>query len=271
MIRRILFTALGLLLPPLAGSGAAQAACTRASLQSAIDRYEASQAMGDPQSLPLALGASYAEQGRPMALSRSLLTQPLKVDYQHSLLDVKQCETFTELGVTTPGHPYVVGTQLLIEEDVIHAVNSLIADGAQGMVDADGYIRHALDDDWDVLPREQRSSRDGLIAAANAFLDHLSDPAVPAPWGSPCRRMQDGRPVDSGTAEHGCDAKLPRGLLVRDRHFIVDESHGAVAVVGRLGSDASPIVHLLRLVDGRIRSIRSLSLCGASRCGPPPS
>ena len=48
----------------LATSGEAGAACTRATLQGVIDRNIASQAMGDPQSLPILANAPYVEQNR---------------------------------------------------------------------------------------------------------------------------------------------------------------------------------------------------------------
>ena len=166
MFRRLLLlaTACGTCLAP---SGEAGAACTRAALQGVVDRYIASQAMGDPQSLPILANAPYVEQNRAAVLQKGILAQPMKVEFSHSLLDVRQCQTFTELAVVDPAHPYVIGTQLAVDEDVITAMRTLVAGATNGPVDADNWVRRISKEDWGVLPREQRVDRATLIAAAD--------------------------------------------------------------------------------------------------------
>lgn len=273
MIRRLLLlAACGTLAPcPPASAAAAAAttACTRASLQSAVDRYLASQGMGDPDSLPLAPKARYTEQRQPADLRKGILTQVLKVDFHHTLLDVKQCETFTELGITDAAHPYVIGTQLEVDDDLITAINSLLTRTNDWQFDAGGFVKYALQEDWAVLPREHRSNRDTLLAAANAYLDHLGDPAVQVPWGTPCRRLEGGRPTGTGSPDDRCDAGLPQGIAVTDRHFLVDEAYGAVAGLVSLGSNQLPGTYLFQIVDGRIHGIHTLALCREGGCGLP--
>jgi len=182
MFRRLL-AALACLALPVALAAPAHAACTRASLQSAVDRYLAAQGMGDPDSLPLAPKATYAEQNEPADRRKGILTQILKVDYHHSLLDVKQCETFTELAITDPAHPYVIGTHLTVDDDVITSIDSLVISAGDGLFDTDSFVKHAMPEDWNVLDREHRRSREEMIAAANAYLDYFGDKSVQVPWG----------------------------------------------------------------------------------------
>jgi len=258
MFRRLLLlaTACGTCLAP---SGEAGAACTRAALQGVVDRYIASQAMGDPQSLPILANAPYIEQNRAAVLQKGILAQPMKVEFSHSLLDVRQCQTFTELAVVDPAHPYVIGTQLAVDEDVITAMRTLVAGATNGPVDADNWVRRISKEDWGVLPREQRVDRATLIAAADAYLDALNDPGTAVPWGTPCRRLEAGAISGTGADDDRCDIGRPQGVKATDRSYVVDEQLGAVAALVSVGHPAQGGSYLLRLVDGRIRLVHVLS------------
>ena len=267
MLRRLSLSALFCL--ALATAGPADAACTRASLQSAVDRYLAAQGMGDPDSLPLAPQASYAEQNQSADRHKGILTQVLKVDYHHSLLDVKQCETFTELAVTNPAHPYVIGTHLKVDDDVITAISSLITDADDWLFHAGNFMKYAIQDDWNVLDREHRRSREELIAAANAYLDYFSDKTVKVPWGKPCRRLEGGLITGKGVLEDTCDVDVPDGVAIVDRHHVVDESRGALAALVTFGKNQLPDAHLFRVIDGQIRGIHTITVCKSFNCGFP--
>jgi hypothetical protein len=265
MFRRPLLLALALS-AGLIASGTARAACTRATLQGVVDRYLASQAMGDPQSLPMVENAPYVEQGHPADVRRGILAQPMKIASSHSLLDVRQCQTFSELAVIDPSHPYVISTRLSVSEDVITAVRTLVTGAADGPLDAEGWVRALDAEDWGVLPREQRVDRTTLVAAANAYLDYFSDRSLTVPWGNPCRRLEGGQLSGSGASDDRCDAGLPQGVKIVDRSFVVDEQLGAVAVLANAGGRALPATQLLRLVEGRIRLVHAVSPCWALSC-----
>src|SRR5262245_10916194 len=91
---------------------AAQARCTRADLQAAVDRYIAAQTTGRPSGLSLATPARYVENLNDIAIERGILQTPLKIDFHRSLLDVEACQTFTEVIVTDSRHPYVLGVRM---------------------------------------------------------------------------------------------------------------------------------------------------------------
>jgi hypothetical protein len=269
MIRRLFVLATACGAAFLAAPGAASAACTRATLQGVVDRYIASQAMGDPQSLPIRSKASYVEQNEPIDLHTGILARPLKIEFHHSLLDVRQCQTFTELAVTDPSHPYVIGTRLAVDEDVITAVHTLVTDVDDWQFSADQWVRIVSNEDWSALPREHRSDRATLIAAANAYLDYYNDRSVHVPWGQPCRRLEGGLVTGTGAPDDSCDFDAPGGEKIVDRSFVVDERLGAVAALVTFGGNALPGSHLLRIVDGRIRNVHRITVCRSFNCGFP--
>jgi hypothetical protein len=269
MIRRLFLLATACGAACLAAPGSASAACTRVTLQRVVDRYIASQAMGDPQSLPITSKAPYLEQNEPANLLQGILAQPMKVEFHHSLLDVRQCQTFTELGVTDPSHPYVIGTRLAVDEDVITAVHTLVTDAGDWLFGADNWVRVASKEDWGVLQREHRSDRATLIAAANAYLDYFNDKAVHVPWGIPCRRLEGGLLTGTGAPDDSCNVDVPSGVKIVDRSFVVDEQLGAVVAFTTVGQNALPDTHLFRVVDGTIRNVHTITVCRSFNCGFP--
>ena len=222
MPRRHAFAALACLAVGAAASLVAlpaDAACTRASLQSAVDRYIAAQAMGDPDSLPLAPQAPYSENGLAVDLHRSLLTQPLKPEHQHGLLDLQQCEAVVQLASLAPER--LVAAQLRIDDDVIRELRVVVVSPEDGPIDAAGFAQRALRVDWSLLTREHRSSREAMTAIAEGHLNSLPGGAV-------------------------------------DRHFVIDPPTGAIAAIAAFGPKRRPGVVVLRIVDGRIEAVHSM-------------
>src|SRR5262245_3584360 len=106
MTRTILVTLIvlcaGFLVSPQAF---AQASCTRADLQAAVDGYLAAQRSGNPAALPMAASAKYIENTVETPPGKGIVKSPLKIDFSRSLLDTASCETFTEVIVTDKSHP----------------------------------------------------------------------------------------------------------------------------------------------------------------------
>ena len=80
--------------------------------QKLADTYVKAQTAGNAATLPLAKGASYAENDKTMDLAKGVLAGPLKVDFTRSFYDTTQCATFTELMAATDPHPYVIHTRI---------------------------------------------------------------------------------------------------------------------------------------------------------------
>src|SRR5690349_13677985 len=65
----------------LAFAANASAECTRETLQMLADTYVKAQTAGNATMLPLAAGASYAENDKVMEVGKGVLAGPLKVDF----------------------------------------------------------------------------------------------------------------------------------------------------------------------------------------------
>ena len=146
----------------------AQGSCTRADLQSAVDKYLAAQSAGNPALLPLASSAKYIENTQASAIDKGILKSALKIDFSRSLLDTQICETFTEVIVTDKSHPYVLGVRLKISGRNIAELETLVTDADDWLFYADNYLKYSPTEEWGTIPVASRDSRQTLIAAATA-------------------------------------------------------------------------------------------------------
>src|SRR5215510_126788 len=107
----------------------ARAQCTRETLQKLADTYVKAQTTGSATMLPLAAGASYAENDKAMDVAKGVLAGPLKVDFTRSLYDTTQCVAFTELVAATDPHPYVIHTRMeATEAGQVKKMESVVTD-----------------------------------------------------------------------------------------------------------------------------------------------
>src|SRR3569623_1155506 len=90
----------------------AHAECSRATLQKLTATYVKAQTEGKAGMLPLAKGATYAENDKAMDVGKGVLAGPLKGDFTRCFQDTTQCATFTELVAATDPHPYVIHTRM---------------------------------------------------------------------------------------------------------------------------------------------------------------
>jgi hypothetical protein len=124
--------------------------------------------------------------------------------------------------------------------------------------DIDGYVKNSSAEDWGTIPAANRETRATLESAANAYLDALlAGKADVMPWGFPCNRT---------AADGSCQVGVPAGTVnIANRHFVVDETMGAVAVLCTFGVDPSsgrirtPDAHLFRVENGKVRFVHALT------------
>lgn len=166
----------------------------------------------------LASGATNIENKMTVPIADGILKTALPVAFHRNLLDVEQCESFSEIIITEGGHPYVLGAQLVVKSGSISAIDVLVTDKGDWLFDAAGYLSHSKAEDWAILPVEQQISRDALIAAANSYFDLFNDKTIKVPWGTPCDRLEGGQAYTNGT----CDVGVPDGITFANKHFVVD-------------------------------------------------
>ena len=254
----------GALLLPAAGY--AQVSCTREGLKAATDLYLAAQAKGDTSGLPLAMGLGYVENMQPMAIATGLIKTPMKIDHSRSLLDTSSCQTFTEVIVTDKAHPYVLGTRMRVNHGFIAEIEILWTETGYWLFNADNYLKYSSAEDWGTIPAAKRDTRATLVAAASAYLDAFLEGKMDlVPWGQPCNRTEGGAHTGTGIATDSCQVGVPSGVNIANRHFVVDESIGAVVAYctfgagGPNGGSGAPDTHLFRVESGKLRFVHTLT------------
>jgi hypothetical protein len=245
---------------------AAQVSCSRDGLQRATDLYIAAQSKGDTSGLPLATGLGYMENAALATIDDGLIKTAMKIDHHRSLLDPSTCQTFTEAIVTNKEKPYVLGTRLRVNRDKIAEIEILWTTTGYWLFNADTYLKWSSTEKWDVIPANQRDTRNTLVAAANAYLDaFLEGKKDLVPWGYPCNRTEGGMHTGNGSPTDSCDVGVPSGVNIANRRFIVDETIGSVVVFCTFGAGSvgggsgAPDTHLFRVENGKLRYVHTLT------------
>jgi len=244
----------------------AQVSCSRDGLQRATDLYIAAQSKGDTSGLPLATGLGYMENAALAKIDDGLIKTAMKIDHHRSLLDPSTCQTFTEAIVTNKEKPYVLGTRLRVNRDKIAEIEILWTTTGYWLFNADTYLKWSSTEKWDVIPANQRDTRNTLVAAANAYLDaFLEGKKDLVPWGYPCNRTEGGMHTGNGSPTDSCDVGVPSGVNIANRRFIVDETIGSVVVFCTFGAGSvgggsgAPDTHLFRVENGKLRYVHTLT------------
>jgi hypothetical protein len=248
--------------------------CTRASLQTAAGTYLDALKKGMPSLMPLAPQAKYIENRKEMSFGQGILQTALPFDFHRSLFDVEACESFTEIIHANGSHPYVIGTRLKITGNKIAEVEALVTDKNDWLFNAANYLKYSPAEKWEILPVAQRSDRQTLIKAANAYFDVFSDPAASSnvPWGIPCARLEGGIYSNpKGDPKASCTGGPPlegSGVKIVNRRFLVDLDMGTVVGLVDFGEKNSlPDSHIFRLENGKIRYVHTLTVCTTPYCG----
>jgi hypothetical protein len=261
----------------LAFATTARAECSRATLEKLAATYVKAQTDGKAALLPLAKGASYAENDKPMAIGQGVLAGPLKVDFTRSFHDTTQCASFTELVAATDPHPYVIHTRIEATRDgKVSKMESVVTDAGDWMFGAAEHLAVTRTQDWGQIPAGKRDSRAVIQAAADAYLDNWGAPDLPVPHGTPCNRLE-GR-VDTGArnpAGNTCDmGAFPQKLKVGHRRYVIDETVGAVSVfhdfpwldAGLPPDQGTPASQMFRVEGGKNRYIHEVTVCTTPNC-----
>lgn len=258
--------------------------CTRHDLAILARRYITAQSTGSPSWISPLFNELiiYTENLLPKPVPHitnsttlSILNHALKIDHVLTLLDTTSCATYTELIASSPV-PYIIGTQIHFSIPIdsngtvtILSIDSIVT--TRGDLFFSNYtpshaLHHTFLEDWSPLPTALLTPRTTLLTAANAYYDYFTNHSISVPWGTPCTRLEGGYLTASSNCSDGIPD--PAGLTrTGERKVVVDEVLGAVSGLsnfGGLGAD----VHLFRVVEGRIRGIRSMTSCGeVANCG----
>jgi len=287
-MNRISFTWIVLAGPLLAPvTSLAQVACTREGLKAATDLYIAAQTKGDTAGLPLATGLGYVENFKTMSINDGLIKTAMKIDQHRSLLDTSTCQTFTEVIVSDKANPYALGTRLRVNHGLIAEIEMMWTTTGYWGFNVDNYLKYSSAEDWGVIPAAKRDTRATLVSAANAYLDAFLEGKMDlVPWGFPCNRTEGGMHTGKGAPDDSCQVGVPSGVNIANRHFVVDETIGAVVAFctfgagSATGGSGAPDTHLFRVENGKLRFVHTLTHLlqangpgkgGAKGKGPAPN
>ncbi len=262
MICGLALTAAGLGMAGL-GAAPAMAACERPWLDEMAQRYVVAQSSGDPGWLHLPDKVDYSENRKPRDIRAGILAQKLRIDHSRSLLDTTQCATYTELVVTDPAHPYVIGTQMRFADGKLVSLATIATDKDDWAFNAKWMLHYALKDDMGPIAGK-RDSRAVIKAAADAYLDRFGDNKVVVPWGTPCRRLEGGVSTGKGLATDTCNLGMPDGgVKLLNRAYVIDETVGGVDVMLNFGAMDGPAdSHEFRIEGGRLRTVHTMTAIG---------
>ena len=266
-MKRIAFLGLALasvLLTPI--TSFAQLSCTRGGLQNAVDHYIDAQTKGDRSVLPLPMGMGYWENAAPADITAGIINTPMEIDHHRSLFDEESCQTFTEVIVTDEANPYVLGTRMRINHEMIAEIEIVWTTTGYWLFDDEAYLNYSSTENWDPIPAKARDSRGVLVAAANAYLDAFLEGKIDqVPWGFPCVRVEGGAYTGKDSPSDSCEVGVPAGVNIVNRHFVVDEVLGSVVVYctfgagGPNGGSGSADTHLFRVENGKLRYVHTLT------------
>ena len=252
--------------------------CTRDWLQMTVDRYIFMQNTGQHGEFEnLAYTLVYLENNKTSSIIAGQPAHPLEIAANKSILDTTLCKTFTELIVTDPRHPYVIATQMTLDDEGnVSLMDSLISDKGDWAFNATGYYYWNSQENWDPIPEEKRLSHEQLKAIANTYPDRCNDSSVVVPFDTPCARLEGGAYTGRGNLlANTCDiGGLPDHTPLTNRRYVVDEVYGTVDIfLGFTGLDrthpteGTPDSHLFRIEDGKIRYVHTVSVCFEDGCG----
>jgi hypothetical protein len=240
-----------------AAGHAAVDGCSRESLKAAIDTYFKALAAHDPTLLTKASGVRFTENAKDATLGEGLVWKTAgAAKFTRSLLDTERCGTVTEAVFANPTADTIFGLRLKLAQQAISEIETIVVDPTTGFSPTPAGILNSKADAWeDVLPADQRSTREQLEAAGKAYFARFSDASVQVPFGMPCDRLENGVKTTQGNCSNFGSAM---GLKhPAQRYPVTDIEAGITAGFLRFaGADLD--FHMFKVIGGKIRWINAV-------------
>ncbi|KAI8933355.1 hypothetical protein NX059_009974 [Plenodomus lindquistii] len=270
------------LFTPLLATSTLAASCEREYLASFTSLYLSAQTLGTPSLLTnttsqIFSNLTYTENFLPANISSptSILSTPLTITSSRSFLDPDTCSAFMQIIVTNTTHPYVIGVRTESDGKAVTKIESLVSDAGDWAFNATGTAYWDSLEIWDVIPAEQRDTREVIQAAGDGYFDRFGNASVVVPFGTSCARLEGGAYTDPQRSNTStCALGLPSTINVVDRRYVVDVEMGTVNIyvgfpgLDRASKDPAPDSHTFRVEKGKLRYIHTISTCdGHPGCG----
>jgi len=239
-------------------------ACTRENLNSITDKFFSALEAHNPASAPLASNVRYTENGIEVPVGKGVWETVLKTTFKRGMVDIQKCGTHTQAIMDEKDNPKPIlyGVRLKVEENNVSEIEAIVVRGDQ-VLDVPAILA-TKDQDWDILPPEQRSSRLAMMAAADDYFELfvkenkriVSDLAYSGfcdRWENGAITTKGGMNQDVPMPRHDCS---PEGFADMTethgpRRFLVDEEKGVV-VAYVLFNNMWPDFHMFRMNNGLV-------------------
>jgi hypothetical protein len=242
-------------------SQTAGAQCTRENLSRLVDNFLAALSANDPAALAVASDAKFTENGRIMALGDGLWRTAGEITFSRSAIDVEQCGTLTQAVMDEDGvdTPTIYGVRLRVNGNAeLTDIETYVARSTEFGYNPEG-VPVEDGDDWEALiePAE-RSSREVMIAAANAYFDMFFDPqGTQVPFATPCNRWENGMRTTQGDCSNMGPAGAG-GMQMTHRRFPIVDLEAGIVVGFVLFADSLLDFHMFKMRNSMITQIQSV-------------
>ncbi len=248
----------------------ASGACTRDILKEATAGYLAALSAGKTTFSALDEGAvPYQENDVVMDISKGVLAQGVKIDFNRSIYDTTLCASYTEV-VATANHPYVIGTRLAFNSNnKVSKIELNVCDQKDWLFNATGSLNYNNRENWDPIPEGKRDTREVIKAAGDAYIDAWGNSSVKPPFNAQCARLEGGLYINSS-----CLLNFPPPFNVTNRRYTIDEVLGAVDIFHNFPfldkaipkDPGTQTNNFLRVEGGQIRYIHENTVCSKKGC-----
>jgi hypothetical protein len=240
--------------------------CTRESLKAITDNFFTALEAHKPSSLLLASGVKYTENGMEVATGKGVWETAGKTTFRRGMVDTQKCGTHTQAVIEEDGKPMLYGVRLKIDKEKISEIEAIVVRGEQ-VLDVKA-ILDTKDQDWEgILPPEQRSSRLGMMAAADDYFELFVKEQKPKvselPFAKTCDRWENGMQTTKGGTNqgvempaHNCSPKGFADMAHPPRRFLVDVETGIV-VAYVLFNNVWPDFHMFKMRNGQVDWIQA--------------
>ena len=210
----------------------------------------------------------YEENEKEMDITKGVMSQGIKIDFNRSIYDTTECASYTEIVATTK-HAYVIGTRLAFTNDKVTQIDSNVCDDGDWLFNAAGSLTYNKKESWDTIPEGQRDKREVIKAAGDAYIDGWGDKAVNPPFAAQCARLEGGSYLSGN-----CKLNFGQAMKTTYRRYTIDEELGAVDVFHNfpfldkaLAKDpGTQTNNFMRVEGGKIRFIHENTVCSKKSC-----
>ena len=232
-------------------------------------------------SLPLSPDVKFTENGKEIAVGEGLWKTAGKMLLKRTVVDTERCGTHTQAVLEENGKQIIYGVRLGFDKSdkkSVTEIESFVAREGDFLFNPKGVLE-TRNQDWEgVIPREERSSRLGMIAAADDYFELFrKNPDAHVEFAKNCDRWENGT-LTTGKREDGtllsgepgrqCSPVGLQTLTHKPRRFLVDREAGVV-VAYLLFSSALPDFHMFKMRNGKIELMQAVIASGSPSMGWP--